>query len=245
MLFLSVISACTPATVVPDPPDLDATVRAYDAPTGTFDASNVASFLLQASSELTLVNLSDPVAFLSALSSSVSTRLADDGLPESNDPPPASSIKVDAVIRVDQTCLAWDPSVPLDATANGTLHIQTVVRESVLSRVLWGTANQCRLGGTGSADATIDGSLSIYRYDTLFTNPADARFLIRVDGTLRSNSLAQAAFDFRISPGSLEIRITLPSGDVIATLTDGKIGVRAKNGVFICDTSAGTCVPGD
>jgi hypothetical protein len=234
---------CTPATEVPTPPDLASTASIYDAPTGTIDASNLSSFLGKATSELSLVDSADPIAFLSAISSTISSQLSTDSLPE-NDAPVTSAIEVDAVLTVNQTCLAWESSIPIDANANGSLSIRTVIDQSVLSRVLWGTASHCRLTAAadeGGTDVSVDGAIGLYRYDSLSTDPANAEFLVRVDGTISSASDVVAALDFRISPDLLEIRVPLESGDVIALLKSGKIGVRAANGTFWCDDASSTC----
>lgn len=248
VVFATTTLACTPATVVPDPPDLTATANLYDAPTGTLDATNISSFLSKATSELTLVDGADPSAFLAAITGAVATKLSSDDLPDSDESVSNSSVKVDAIVADDLTCLGWDADAGIDATENGTVHIQTVVKQNILSRVLWGTASHCRLtvpSANGDANTYVDGALSIYRYDSLQTDPAAARFLVRVDGTLGSSIAVQAAFDFRTSADLLEVRIPLDSGDVIALLANGKIGVRAKNGTFWCDSTSTTCTSAD
>lgn len=246
-ITIAFFGACTPSTEVPTPPDLASTASIYDSPTGTIDASNLSSFLDKATSELSLVDSADPLTFLSAISRTISSRLSADNLPE-NDAPVTSSVEVDAVIAVSQTCLAWDSSIPIDQNANGSLTIQTVIDKSVLSRVLWGTASRCQLTASadeGGTDVSVDGAIGLYRYDSITEDPASSEFLVRVDGTISSATDVVAALDFRISPDLLEIRVPLESGDVIALLRSGKIGVHAANGTFWCDNATSACTSTD
>jgi hypothetical protein len=244
-------AGCGPshANIPPIPPEVQAVAAEYDDPTGTvpLEAMMPLTDLEQTVGTLEATGLRDVVA---DLLSAVEKRVADSGLP--TDPlthPKAHRPVIAGSVTFDRICKGWDDSSTTPDPANGSITATVVFQSGVLQRTLWGTATNCheRVPGPGGVTihALFDGSYAVFLEGPLESDSSKASFLMAWNGAIgtEATGTAQVAFDFRVVPPSVEVRVPVSDGSVIGSIGANGVSVRGANGTFICSLETFTCLP--
>jgi hypothetical protein len=231
----------------PTPPDMTELVAIYEHPTGTLNASAAGSVLDAAHTVLDRARAfgaSD--TFLAIVSDSVAE------LGDEPDGSGSAGTEAEGYLLVTRICDGWGVEPVPDAT-NGVLRLTLGFTELGLDAVTWGDVESCKYRFESDQvllrgpEAASPGSLRLHFFDAPVPFAAIARTLVLFDLDLVAEidgEALDASFDYRLdaAAGDLDVRVPVADGDVIARVSaSGDIGVRAKNGDFLCDEATGTC----
>jgi hypothetical protein len=254
----------------PPPPDMQALIDAYAAPTATLGASTIgdlASALtarIQSADQLVLdQRLADAareaLQQLARSTQTTTTVAAPQTLREADDlqaSAQALTIKGAGYLVVTRICDGWG-TLPVPDLGNGISQLTIGFDEQQVDPVIWGTLSMCRyrvgehliqLDGAspdraaGDVRAYIGPGITLANAASL-PNP----ILIEVNARATVDGVAvMGSFSARIALATraLELLVPLPSGNVIVAVDavrSNVVSVRAANGTFSCDYRALRC----
>lgn len=238
-------SSCRPAPlVIPDAPDMDALVQAYDQPSADFDpaeADEVRAALAVLDAVLERTGIAS--YFFDVLENVVGETESTAGGASEGEAADLT-LEADGYLRIKRICNGWvAPAVP-DAAANGQLDLTTTFTELGLDPVIWGNAMQCRYlaGQTRLELRQIPDSaygLSVHWGEGVDLQSLVERrlvFALNLIGVVGEEEL-DLKFDFRTLTGrAVEYRIEQDGGSFIASVTRANtVLLRAANGTFECE----------
>ena len=233
--------ACgSPNVDKPPAPDMTSLVESYQQPSASFDAERLPELvaIVVAADELLdrtglrteLVNVLREVLDAAV---DASTQVDDElGI----------DFEADGYMRITRICSGWGAAPAPDRDENGALLVTATFSESGLDPTLWGEAQRCRyLSGDVQVellqDAASSDSMRVYWGEAIDAESLDERALI-VDMNLFARLDAEELpldFDFRsLADGTIEYRIPLDEGSLIAGVGSERVFVRAGNGTFDC-----------
>lgn len=140
---------------------------------------------------------------------------------------------------VTRLCDGWDSSRPPES-ANGYLRLHVRFTDEGLDPFVWGEVSRCRYV-YGEHSVELDGNDDAPSLRALFPGArldlhSDGLILVSLDVVARVDAAsAPLLADFRISLGAtaLEIRIPVPDGSVIASVSNGRLeGIRTRSGWY-------------
>jgi hypothetical protein len=248
---LAFLAGCGPERVSmpPVPTEIQAVAASYDNPMGTVpvDAQQEIAQLQQKLDAFNQTRLGDVI-------SDALMRLRErlEASDVSGDPaararhPQWPTIR--GSITIDRTCRGWDDTSTTPNPADGKVEVIAEIDNSMLQRVVWGTATMCK----GRVDVTngvavhpfLDGTLAVYLEGPLPSNANDANFILGWSGTLgleQNPTLATGSSDYRVVSGQVETRIMEPDGDIIGSVGVNEVSLRGSNGTFGCSLVTSTC----
>lgn len=237
----SALLACSsPNVAKPPAPDMTALVESYQRPSASFDAERVPELLAA-------VRLADEVLDRTSLRTelvSVLREVLDAAVDASTrvDDEVGIDFEADGYMRITRICAGWAAAASPNRAANGALLVTGTFSESGLDPTLWGQSERCRyLSGdvqvelvqqAGSTDA-----MKVYWGEAIEAATLEERALI-VDMSLSAlldGEPLPLDFDFRsLADGTIEYRVPLDDGSIIAGVGGDRVLVRASNGTFDC-----------
>jgi hypothetical protein len=123
-----------------------------------------------------------------------------------------------------------------------------VVNENGLQPVVWGEATNCMarvdVGNLTSVNLFLNlSSIELYLYRGLRMG-GDTTFLFKLTGEVGTDQQRQPVdVDFRASTDSLDVRLPVADGSVIASVNDnGQVELQTRNGPVVYDPTTMTCV---
>jgi len=252
------LAGCGPGPLpLPPGPDLDALVAKYQAPTGTIDPQQIDDVVTAARGRLAELHLDWLPDFLAQAMTRLREQLDDNGVP--GDPSTTANLnhpRVDASIRLTQTCRGWDdPPGAANAAENGTISLTAVAENSVLRRALVASASNChgRIQPTNQIvvddvlelKILLDGAIGLYFYGPVPTTVAETRVLVQIQGQIgtMSGGTFSGEADFVIDYPHVEVSLDRADGNVILEVGLDGVTIRAANASYRCDVALQTCGP--
>jgi hypothetical protein len=218
----------------------------YDNPTGTVPVAAMPQ-IQDFEQRLDTINATQLPATIASVLEGLRVRAAASGLatdpvttPKKNRPVTAGSIVL------ERTCRGWDDSSTTPSPANGAIEVTAEYQASILQRTVWGTATTCHERVSGSNGASVhtffDGTIAIFLEGPLASDPSQISFLMGWNGTIGTEGLqASSAFDFRVVPPQLEVRVPVADGSVIASVGGNGVLLRGANGTYGCSLVTFVC----
>jgi hypothetical protein len=247
---LAALVGCGPsgAALQALPPEIQATAAVYDAPTGTVPASAMQQ-IAELQQIVSTIRQSHAVDVASQALAKLHDRVQEGGLPTDPTTTLAKNHPVIAgSITVTRICRGWNDAVTTPDTTNGTIQLIAQFDRSTLQRAILGTATRCHeridLPGGGTAHVFLDGAITLYIEGPLLPDASRDTYLMAFDGTIGTEaSTVDAAFDFRVAPPQLEVRIAVADGDIIGSVGATEASLRGANGTFGCSFDTFQCGP--
>jgi hypothetical protein len=240
---------CGPShALVPSPPtDVQALAAEYDDPTGTVPVQAMAQ-IEELQQDVGTIDATGFISVVGDLLAAVEKRVADSGLP--TDPlaqPKKHRPVISGSITFTRTCKGWDDASTTPDPANGSITATVVFQNGVLQRTIWGTATTCheRVPGPGGTTihALFDGTLTVYLEGPLESDTAKGTYLVVWSGSIGTQAASvPLAFDFRVVPPNVEVRIPLGDGSIIGSIGSSGVSLRGANGTFTCSADTFTCI---
>jgi hypothetical protein len=242
LLSCVLATGCSPPPLsIPDAPDMDALVEAYDQPSGEFDPAEEDEVRATLAVLGALVERTRVASYFFDVVENIVDETEDTagGSEEAG-----LTLEADGYLRVKRICTGWvAPAVP-DAEANGQLDLTTTFRESRLDPVIWGNAAKCRyLAGETRLELrqvpdTPYGIGVHWGVGVDIQSLAERRllFALNLTGVVGEEEL-DLQFDFRTLTGrSIEYRIEQDDGSFVASINRADtVTLRAENGTFECE----------
>jgi hypothetical protein len=257
--FLALCAACAGSVLAcgpkieevhkPAAPDLTALIADYREPDGELDDQTAQDIVDYGDKVLGWIqSLGVDQTFIDSVTAGLDSDLGGG----SNSSDSENVFDGDGYLRITRICNGWGSKPVPDRQHNGEIRAVVGFTEAGLDPVLWGTFDACRylVGGVeveidqGTRDTGSD--LSIYLGENPVLGLEDVSVLLfNLDlATALDGHSEDVAFSFRIDRDAEEIETLLDtsSGKLVLLLSeDGLLGVRAKNGDFVCDVGAGSC----
>jgi hypothetical protein len=234
-VWLALLCGCLDTSIedVPEEPDLSDLAAAYEQPTAPLTPETVEAILDQLNSAVALTSDLDNLSFV------VGGVIEPSVTHSEEDERPAIIDSANGFIRIRHICRGLDLDAPPDEELNGSLTLIARFTEVGVGRVVFGVALGCRYLIDGE-EVVIDGLVRYDRIERLVSliSVVEVGDTVRVDG----------AFDFRVPPGSVEVRASLADDThlILTVQTDGSaFGVRASNGTWSCDSTTLLCTDDD
>jgi hypothetical protein len=231
----------------PLPTEIQAVATEYQTPTGTVPASAVDQ-ITELQSTLDTIQQTHLGDVLNNALVALRTRIDGSGL--ADDPlttPKKHRAVIIGSVTITRICQGWDDASTTANPADGSLELTAEFQSSVLQRVIFGTATACQGRVDVTPDTTahpfLDGGIALYLEGPLPSNGNQASFLVGWNGTLGVQNGAQTtgAFDFRIVPPQIEVRLAVPDGHVIGSIGVNMVTLRGTNGTFGCSLETFVC----
>jgi hypothetical protein len=218
----------------------------YENPTGTVPV-DAAAPIADLQAKLATIDSTRLGDILSNLLASLRARLDGSGLP--TDPvttPRKHRPVIVGSVTLTRTCRGWDDALTTPDPANGTIDATGEYQSGMLQKIVWGTATMCRdrvdLPGNLTVHTFLDGSIALYLEGSLKSDPTQASYLAGWNGTIGTeNATASVAFDFRVVPPQIEVRIPVADGDIIGSIGANMVTLRGANGTYGCSLQTFTC----
>jgi hypothetical protein len=251
---LLTLSGCADEATVPEGPNLDALVEAYEHPTAELDADLAERSLGDVIPLQLAVYLADHLRFVSDAIDAATKGFGPDGLRINF----GGEVKGRVAVRI--VCPGEDPAARV-IERDGAVELEAPIHANVLGPVLFGTARQCAFDFgnvplppwftiplTGPFPGRLDGPLALHVGQVSLGQPLVIAPLVSVEGTLAIEGLPPLDhFDFRVpAAATIETRVPLPDGThAIAYADPTDIGLREKRGTWKCSVSqTTTCLAG-
>ncbi len=255
-LFATLAYNCGSALEIPSAPDVKSTAALYDAPTLAFTAQNAAEILdsfTESADQLDRVGRLEPVvktifdfdASITATSKGQEDVVHIKGIP----------LQTDAQIDIYGDCPGW-PDVSLNVDA---FHLIAVAKKSNLIPTLWGDIKACKIALDESIEglsrAEFSGSVTAYFPGLVLRKKNITKKLVVFiqyaisDSRVNDQKYSPWKSHFRVVEKRYEYLVDLAQqGHVIVFAEDIsrlRLGVRAANGTWQCNTEERNCVNAD
>jgi hypothetical protein len=233
---------------VTEAPDMTAVVMSYESPSGTLAGADLGCLAQEAVQRLGDESAQALKELIGDALRSLRQWLENSGLatgtltaPDEDEP------RVRGRAQVFHTCRGWDPAATTpDEATNGRIHLNALFDTYGLYRVVWGEASNCQ-GRVDllrrSVNVFLNADLAIFLYRGLRSG-GDTNFAVKITGQGGTETDRRPIdWDFRASSTSLETRLATAGGEIVASVKEGLIELRGRDGVMIVDPTRFTCSP--
>lgn len=262
------VTACGEGRLtVPEPPDMEALVLAYESPQGRLDEAVLVEALLFATAHVeTVRSIGIDRELLDAVRVTFEAEYepASSALVEVDGELGRSQLGLSALsegyLRARRVCRGWQSAPIIDSKLNGSVVLAATFTADGPDPVVWGEATECRYGFDGRrvrvGGATRDDGRALRMHigrGLGFSDVGREPVIFDLDLDFQLDDFtARLSADFRVTAlDEVEVRVPEPvipsaEGHIIVQYWGGAlVGVRASNGNFVCDTVALVCVAED
>jgi hypothetical protein len=237
---LVVTLGCGGAADIPETPDLRTLISNYDAPDGDLDATRVAAVLAAAPPMPELAAGLRSTGLIASHVDDVSTDTA---------PSSGRGVRLQGSVKVEVRCPGELDNPDYDPAVNGTATLTLAVADTRIRRTFGGHADACVLKGSIAgqpARIRLDGNIAFdLGRDVGVGQRWSGRLLAYLPGELEVGGYTFRSVSARFTDDQLEHLIELDDGKfVILTLNASGLGLRDKNGTWVCPTGQTTCTRG-
>ena len=258
LILLAITAVGCRATTLPEQPNMDATVEAYEAPTAEVNpevAITAAEEWLPTVFSIFLLSRSDIVQdVVIQLQELLGGEPTEDPTGEPVIHLGPLAIQGDGFIDLDIPCSGSDADNPVFDGSNGDFDMTVVIRNTTIDQIVSGVFNDCST--TVSASDT--------NFPLLFNGGVAVNFgqAIRLDAPSLSQTILFDYFgefisfdgeiipdqDFRLTERGIEISFPSPEEDgnvlLLLDLNGAATGFRGSNGTFACNFEEQVCTRG-